>query len=136
MPNLKVWSSLEISKLKRDMDRLFESLCSDLGLPDPFCREEMQVEEDEEEIRVILALPGLSAENMDVKVTEYGLVISGCHEKNMPGGRSVQRFSRRMELPCRVVPGAVKAMFREGALRITLPKCTDAQCRSIDIVKE
>ncbi|MGE4290983.1 MAG: Hsp20/alpha crystallin family protein [Desulfovibrio sp.] len=136
MPDLKIWSSQEIDRLKRDMNRLFDSLCVDLGLPGSFCQEEMEVEEDDREIRVRLTLPGLSADDLQVKVTDYGLEISGRREVVTSEGRREQRFTRHLGLPCRVLPGEVKAAHREGVLRIALPKCTGSQCRSIDIVKE
>ncbi|WP_022663089.1 Hsp20/alpha crystallin family protein [Paucidesulfovibrio longus] len=136
MPDLKIWSSREINRLKRDMNRLFESLCIDYGLPGTFCQEEMEVEEDDREIRVRLAVPGLCPDDMEVKVTQYGLEISGRREVAGPEGRREERFTRHLGLPCRVLPGEVKAVHKEGTLRVVLPKCTDNQCRSIDIVKE
>jgi HSP20 family protein len=136
MPDLKVWSSRELGRLRRDMDRLFDSLCDDYGLPGPFCRDVMQVEEDEREIRVRLALPGLRVEDLDVRVMELGLEISGRREELTPHGRTEQRFTRRMGLPCRVQPDQVRAVYREDTLHITLPKCAGSQCRSIQIAKE
>lgn len=136
MPDLKIWSSQEIDRLKRDVNRLFDSLCMDFGLPGTFCQEELEVEEDEREIRVRMVLPGLCPDDLKVTVTEYGLEIAGHREIVTSAGRSGQRFTRHLGLPCRVLPGEVKAAYRDGYLRITLPKCTGSACRSIDIVKE
>lgn len=136
MPDLKIWSSREIDRLKRDMNRLFDSLCIDYGLPGTFCQEEMEVEEDEHEIRVRLAVPGLSPDDLDVRVMDFGLEIEGSREVVTATGRREERFTRHLGLPCRVLPGEVTAAYHEGTLRIVLPKCVGSACRSIHIVKE
>ncbi|MEF2144751.1 MAG: Hsp20/alpha crystallin family protein [Desulfovibrionaceae bacterium] len=136
MPSLRLWGNQELDKLKRDMNRLFESLCTDFGLPGAFGREGVKVEENQTEIRVCLTVPGLQAEDLAVKVDDFWLEITGRSEETVAGSRNVQTFTRRFGLPCRVRPGEVRAVFRDGALEILLPKCSGDQCRSIDIVKE
>ena len=38
MADLKRWSRDEISRMRGEMDRLFDELCSDFDLPVMFCR--------------------------------------------------------------------------------------------------
>lgn len=136
MPDLKGWSYRELGRLRRDMDRLFDSLCQDYGLPGPKCAERAEIEEDDQEVRIRLVLPGLRARDLDVRVTELDLEISGRQEKATDQGRTLRGFTRRLGLPCRVQPDQVRAVYRDDVLNVILPKCRGAQCRSIHISEE
>lgn len=137
MPELKLWGERELSRLKHEMERLFDSLCVDYGLPGT-CRrgEEMEVTETEEMVQVRICVPGMEPGDLKVDVTELGLAISGHRTLQTEGGRARTTFSRKLGLPCRVLPEHVEARLSQGVLTIDLPKCTDSRCRSIDIIKD
>lgn len=137
MPNLKVWGERELSRLKNDMQRLFDSLCVDYGLPGMRCRgEHMDLNETAERVVVRLHVPGLEPENITVNVTEMGLSIAGHRAMETEAGHSSTTFSRRLGLPCRVLPGQVTARLHDDVLTIDLPKCTDNTCTNVAITKE
>ena len=137
MPNLKVWGERELDRLKKDMERLFDSLCFDYGLPG-MCRrgEEVEISEIGDRITIRICAPGLDPDDIQVKVSDGGIEISGCRVVETGAGRATSNFTRRLELPCRVSLGEVTARYKGGMLEIGLPKCAESECRTIQIIKE
>ncbi|MEM8811473.1 MAG: Hsp20/alpha crystallin family protein [Pseudomonadota bacterium] len=91
---------------------------------------EVEVHEDENEIRIAAELPGVEEKDIDVSVTDQVLTISGekKQENEVKDGdyyrseRSYGAFRRSMSLPFDVEEGAVDARFVKGVLTVTVPK--------------
>ena len=79
---------------------------------------------------ICLELPGLKQEEIELRLADDDLIVAG--ERRMdPGGpgeqyhrveRSYGKFSRRFRLPSAVERGSVEASYRDGVLRVVLPK--------------
>ena len=77
-------------------------------------------------------LPGVKSEDVTVDVENGDLVLQGrrslekthTDERYYMMERSSGHFSRRMKLPESVQKDAIKAEFRDGVLRVILPKAT------------
>ncbi len=95
-----------------------------------------------ETIQVEALAPGLDPEKMDVSVQGNVLTIQGerakqstptngdaSHRRERPQGR----FTRTLELPSDIDRSAVEAEYRNGVLRVTLPKTEKEQPRTIDV---
>lgn len=126
MPDLKLWGEQELLKLRNDMDRLFDSLCSDLGLP---CLEDrgersLSLEEDEENIVLRAKLPGFAPQDVQVTVHERGIVIEAATRQQQAGGSSSRSVRRKVELPCMVRPEKASATFHDDILEVVMPKNT------------
>ncbi|MGE4505540.1 MAG: Hsp20/alpha crystallin family protein [Desulfovibrionaceae bacterium] len=137
MPNFRLWSENELSRLKDDMERLFDGLCLDFGLPGTCVPgEELRVSQQEDRIVVRLCAAGLEPGDLKVDATATELEIHGRVVRSVPGGTASSAFARRISLPCRVRPAEVLAKLKDGVLTIEMPRCADDVCRSIDIIKE
>jgi HSP20 family protein len=95
--------------------------------PDPGCREPLtDVVEDGDKVRVIVELPGVEKQDIDLRSEERGLTISVDTER--------KRFCKRLELPCDVRPDSASAEYRNGVLTVVLDKMPEApKGRKIDI---
>ena len=85
-------------------------------------------------------VPGLSEKDVEVTLHEGGLALSGERRIAPPEGYSAHRqershvkFSRTLQLPCKVDPERTNASVKDGVLTITLAKATEAQPRQITV---
>ena len=80
MPDLKLWGARELDRLKKDMERLFDSLCTDYGVPGVCAMQsEVEVAEDEAGVTVRLCVPDLEPDDIRLSVTDLGIEISVRH---------------------------------------------------------
>lgn len=104
-------------------------------------RPNIDIDEDDDTIYVTAELPGLDKKNLNVDLDGRILTLSGektSHNEKKHGRSRVSEcrygtFSRSITLPCEVKCDAVKARYRHGVLKLTLPKTEDAKARRIDI---
>jgi HSP20 family protein len=90
-----------------------------------------EVFEDEKRLIVRLELPGMEKQDIDIEVDEDEVLVSGekRFERESTEGRwrvmqcAYGRFRRSIPLPCSVQAGESKASYKNGVLRIELPKC-------------
>ena len=98
--------------------------------------------EDETAVTLTAELPGVSENDIDISVRDRQLILKGEkrseHEdkKEREGHvlhrveRSYGAFQRTLTLPYRVEPGEITAIFKDGVLKITVPKPADAQAQT------
>lgn len=91
---------------------------------------DIEIFEDDHYFKIEFAVPGLSRENLLVKINEKGnLLIKGFkrNEHNSIIGRSnnVSGFKREFALPKNIDTDFVKAEFREGVLTLCFLKTTE-----------
>ena len=102
----------------------------------------MNLSEDSENIYVDALAPGVDPGSLNVSVTQDQLLISG--EKTDPlssvkddaihrSERSAGQFTRSLTLPSGVESGKVAAAYKDGLLKITLPKAEAAKPRQIQV---
>ncbi|RPJ55676.1 MAG: Hsp20/alpha crystallin family protein [Dehalococcoidia bacterium] len=126
--------------LQSNMNRLFNEFFSDVGLR-PFSESwggfnpNLDITENDQEIKVSAELPGLDENDIEVKLANNSLTISGekKQEKEDKGKnyyhieRSYGSFRRTIPLPPGVETNKVEAAFNKGVLTITMPKTVEAQ---------
>jgi len=125
--------------LQRELDRTFGDVPnSDNGAFVP----PMDVVETNDEILCHLEVPGMSRDDLDIRVEANVLIVSGEkkyeQETHKEGGfRSVERrygrFERSLVLPRTVNANSVKANYDNGILTIVLPKAEESKPRRIEI---
>jgi HSP20 family molecular chaperone IbpA len=126
-----------------DFDRLFESVFTDKpGWNDRSPAVDIRSRED---AYVIDAdLPGMSEEQIDVRVENDLLVISGREEKEVSKEhsdgeefllreRTTRQFHRSFALPKDADAGNVEASYRNGVLTVVLNKKPESKPRQIQI---
>jgi len=92
---------------------------------------------------VVLEVPGLSEENLQIEAHSDALTITGERKVEVPEGyrahrqeRRPGRFSRTFGLPCPVDLEKTKASLRDGLLTVTLEKHAAVQPRQITVKVE
>jgi HSP20 family protein len=125
------WSSLQ-----RDINRLFEGFFTRLPLA-PFPDEEfgrisprMDMRETEGEYIVELEMPGMSEKDVNISFSEGLLTLSGEKKQDSESRngsyycseRAFGRFERSIPIAAEIDPEKTEAKFRNGLLRIRLPK--------------
>jgi HSP20 family protein len=128
------------SYLHSEIDRAFENVLgwgrsrnkSDIFAP------QLDVTETDKEVKVCAELPGIESKDLDVKVTDDELTIRGEKRSERESGdggrycseRSFGSFERTIPLPTQVDGEKATSEFRNGVLRISLPKGEGAKPRS------
>jgi len=90
----------------------------------------LDVQETEQGLEIAAELPGMSEQDIDLRLEGDLLTLSGEKKEeraqNQSGlhmtERSFGRFQRSFRLPYRVDPGQVRANFDKGVLHISLPR--------------
>lgn len=111
------------------------SLLHALELQDLFedneTRPQMDVYETCHDIIVEFDLPGLSLENISLKVSGLTLILDACKPREQNEGkficveRSHGRFHHAVHIPGNVDPTAIRAEYRRGVLRVICPKSSE-----------
>ena len=142
-------SSLEPwSDLRREIDRLFDSVAwTPLGANGTPGMQNwvppMDVEDQENLIRVSFEIPGVNREDVTVTVENGVLTVAG--EKRLErtsgdeksGSQSIERrygrFERSLALPQTIDADNVSAQYENGVLTLELPKSAESRKRRIAI---
>lgn len=141
--------------MQREMDRLFDNFLgrawlrpSHLTWPHwgEFKMPELHgpkvdIIERDDEIVIQAEIPGIDKKDIDISVTSDTITIKGQTEqekKEETGNyhrREISResFTRTLNLPSTVDSEKAKASFKDGILKITLPKAAITQRRSLNI---
>jgi HSP20 family protein len=148
MSELILWKQQEITRLREEMNQLFDECRSGLekrlfageriGLP------HIELYDTADTLTAHADLPHAEPGDLDITVTSDTLTIKVERKKNSVGGTgSYQRFeqrfdslSRTLRLPCKVRASDSTATFRGGKLDVVMPKMTREQARRIEIRNE
>jgi HSP20 family protein len=101
----------------------------------------LDLSETDGEVQLTMDVPGMKPEEIDIEVTGQTVRIRGEHkEEKEEKGRTYHRIERRsgsvfrsVELPCAVKEDKVVAEYKDGVLKVTLPK--SEECKKSHKVK-
>jgi HSP20 family protein len=126
--------------LHRQMNRLFDDLFEQGGQGEggaltgaTLAAPALEVHQDDRQIEITAELPGVREEDIDLSIEDGVLTLSGekkserTDEERGYSERSYGRFERRMTLPSNIDEEHCAADFRDGVLRITIPKAEEKQ---------
>jgi HSP20 family protein len=138
----------EFERMRRDMDRLWDSFFegglrrrTEEGgewLPS------LDVSETKNELVVKAEVPGMDPKDIDISLSDGMLTIKGekKQEKEEKEAdyhlveRSYGSFTRSVQLPKEVQSEKINASYKNGILKITLPKSEEAKKKEIKIKVE
>lgn len=111
--------------LRQEIDRLFEVSSSIEGL-----RPQFETKENGTSIEITAELPGVTEEDINLSLSKGILTISGekKSEEKKEGEtyyiteRQYGSFSRSLKLPYEPEQDDIKASFKEGVLKVSVPK--------------
>jgi HSP20 family protein len=135
----------EMESLHRSIDRLFTNAWGGALAPSLLSETwsagrvtpSVDVVEDDKAFRVSVELPGMTDKDVAVTVADRVLTIRGeKKEEKEKKDKDVYRreraygsFRRAIELPSDVDAAKIEAVFKDGVLKIDLPKTQEAQDR-------
>ncbi len=131
------------NELQMEMNRVFDNFFKDFDLS-PFetkgdgfgkYNPSIDVKENEKEITITAELPGMEEKDFELLMTEDALTIKGeKREDKEDKGKDYYRmerhygyFNRVIPLPDGIETKNVDANFKNGVLKITLPKTEEAK---------
>ena len=136
----------ELRNFHEDFNRIFSSTLPRLfngeeGLLGGNWAPNVDIYEDRNSITLEADLPGLKPGDFNISIENYRLTLSGERkfetEKQGDNWRRVERsygsFTRAFSLPSTVNVDAVNAEFKDGVLRLTLPKKEEVKARQIQV---
>jgi HSP20 family protein len=142
------WSSLrDLDRMQRDIDRLFGRVATggDGRRQEAMAVTEwaplVDITEDDKEYLIKAELPELKKEDVQVRVEKGNLILSGerrfereeKEKKYHRIERAYGSFVRSFSLPEDADPSRVSAEFKDGLLRVHLPKSPSAKASTVDI---
>lgn len=148
MANVVRWRPFtELMNLRSDMNRLFNEAFRwfDEGFGDrAVWRPVVDMEETKEEFIITAEIPGLNKEDIKISIVDNSLTISGevaedkdVQEKNYYLKERVRgKFSRSFTLPVSIDSAKAEAVYKDGLLKLRLPKAEEAKPREISIKTE
>ena len=137
----------EFERVRRQMDRLWDSFLEG-GLRRRADEEEwlpsLDVAETKNELVVKAEVPGMDPKDIDISLSDGRLTIKGekRQEKEEKEAdyhlveRSYGSFIRSVQLPREVQGDKISASYKNGILKITLPKSEEAKKKEIKIKAE
>jgi HSP20 family protein len=99
----------------------------------------VDVYQDKDQFTVVVELPGLKKEEIEISLHDDTLTISGerkreeSSEQEFLTERSYGKFQRSLTLPSAVDAEAVKANYKNGLLQVVLPKAEQTKPKQIEV---
>ncbi len=130
----------EMDRLQKDMNRLFSDLPSN-RMRSASAFPAVNVWAAEDSALVTAEIPGLSKDDLEINVTGDTLTLSGVRKsEKVPEGSQYHRrerkfgeFSRSIQLPYTVDVNKVKATFKNGVLKVELPRVEAERPKKISV---
>jgi HSP20 family protein len=121
-----------LEKFLEDMPR------SDKGLTSPTWIPPVDAWEDQENFYLVVDLPGVEKEQVNIKIENDELTISGERKeeeqpKFLRNERPLGKFVRSFSLESPIDREKVKATYKMGVLKVTLPKKEELKPKTIEI---
>jgi HSP20 family protein len=132
----------EIERLQRDMNRLFDGLSTDeTQKEDPTFIPLAEIEETSDAVHLRLEMPGMDAKDIDVQVSAEAISISGDRKKETrtedKGMTRTEfrygRFRRVIPMPAKIENTNVKADYKDGVLKLVLPKAEEEKNKIVKV---
>lgn len=138
----------ELERVRREMDRFWDSFFEDR----PARRGEegrewlpsLDVSETDKDIVVRAEIPGIDPKDIDISLTNDLLTIKGEKQQEKEEKdenyhlveRSYGSFTRSVRIPGQVQNDKIGASYKNGILKVTLPKSEEAKKKEIKIKVE
>ena len=141
---VSTWRPFEFEKMRREMDRLWDSFFE--GQPTRRVGEgewapSLDISETKSDLVVKAEIPGIDPKDIDISLNENVLTIKGEKrqekEEKEEGYHLVERsygsFTRSIRLPREIQNEKINASYKNGVLKITLPKTEEAKKKEVKI---
>lgn len=131
----------EMESLRSQMDRMFDELAGLNRQSSTDWTPAIEIQDREDSLVLRAEIPGVEAKDLDIQVAREAVAISGEHRyENKAQEQGFFRtelrygsFQRTIPLPVAVENNQVQAEFKDGILRLTLPKAQEARHKVVKI---
>src|SRR5215208_1253670 len=145
-PELSPWSAADrLSNLRDELNSFFElpfsSSLARAGQLFSGWSPALDLYEGSDNVTAIVELPGMRKEEIEISLHDGTLTVSGERKRESSSNgdkaerteRYVGTFRRSIALPTRVDANKVSATYRDGILKVTLPKAEEAKPKQIQV---
>jgi HSP20 family protein len=140
-------TSMPVNNLRREMDRIFNELIpfswrlEEADLDTGFWSPKTDMTETDNEYLIAVDLPGMTKKDLQINCYDNVLTIEGerKQEKNekhngyLRNERSFGAFKRSVMLPAPIIDDKIKASFKDGVLKVTVPKAEISKRKTVAI---
>jgi HSP20 family protein len=139
----------ELDNFRREIDEAFRSAGVARPLATTFLSPAsarrfplVNLSEDEGQICLDALIPGIDPKELQLSLLRDTITITGARKSTAEVARGALlhrnelgsgRFSRTVDLPCQINPDHTSAEYRDGVLRITMPKAESAKPKRIEV---
>jgi len=144
------WSGLSLASraapfdaIRGELERLFsdqERALSHAFHSSTSASADFELTDEGPRLKVSANLPGLTRDNLELKLTEDRLTLRGERKLVVPEGFNARRqerqsysFERSYRLPVKVDPDKAEANLSNGVLTVSLPKAEASKPRAITV---
>jgi HSP20 family protein len=135
------WSPFQA--IDREIALLNRALGNSTVASESVYRPAIEVQEDEANYILKVALPGVRREDIDVQVTPESVSLTAEHPYTENEKKATYRselwygkFTRQLSLARKVNPEQVTAQYENGILELTLPKVAKAQAVKVNLLMD
>jgi len=119
----------EFKRIQERMNKLFAEMRKPFFEAEPR-KPVVRMQETPQEIVVTFELPGVEKKDISLEVTENRIKVKAARKKAeevkkkgfYKAFREARTFYHEETLPAKIVPEETKAEYKEGVLKVTLPK--------------
>ncbi|MBE9070712.1 Hsp20/alpha crystallin family protein [Leptolyngbya cf. ectocarpi LEGE 11479] len=132
----------EMETLRKELDKLFNQFTPRLQADGSFTfMPSAEMDETDAEIHLKFEVPGMTANDLSIEVTDSAVVIRGerksetkTEEDNITRSEfQYGKFERVVPLPSHIVKDDVSAEYSHGILRLVLPKSEGQTTKTVKI---
>jgi HSP20 family protein len=142
--NIESWSPMrDLVRVRQEMNQLFDRLSGEGGgwMEGLSYAPSIEMEETDEAIILKLETPGMEAKDLDIDVTNDTVTIRGEREtESKTEEKSVIRsefhygkFERMVQLSAPVKNTEAKAEYKDGLLRLVIPKAESIEQEAVKV---
>jgi len=145
MPELVIWKKQQINRLRRDMARMLERMLGEFR-PAPSSKAAWKqpsydLIETEKDLVLRAEIPGIDLNELEIDITDNVLTIEGeIKQETINEDENYHRierrhssFSRSVLIPGRIMFSKVKGTYKNGVLKIVMPKYSGEEKRGVKV---
>ena len=106
----------------------------------PTVRPAVDIFENQDELLLVVDLPGVSSEQLEIELDKDTLTVLGRRPQTLPEGARMLAgegygwdFKRQFTVPSQIDQDRIKAELKEGVLEVRLPRHERTKARRISI---
>ena len=142
--DLKHWEPFgEADTLRKEMDNLLERFIPDFGrsLDGAIFVPSAEIDETDTEFHLKLEIPGMSADDLDIEVSDAAVSVTGERKSETQSEENGSRrsefyygkFERYIPFPSHIERDKVVAEYKDGILKLTLPKSKEQADKPVKV---